>query len=373
MKGGRKPVAKDGPNKLTELDTVEVSLVDRGANRKRFALRKQETSMKMTMTKAQRAELAKAISGKTIAQIAKDLSAVNPEGRKALMAAIGLLANARANLPDGLLQEIMTAAGLESPADMIDLIAGDSAADESDGDMPGEADADDFDGMSEDDGADDADAEGEVEDASNFADGNTILSEADSTPDATKPNPGDKKPMKPTPNAPTKSLKLDPVAKAALAKADAARVELQKNLDAEKAARVELEKGLKIERDARVLKEFIAKAEKLPHLKPVIKADELGAMMKEIHEASPAVAEKLEKMLDGLNTQAKAVETLLKEHGHERPGSQPSTAMEMLKAKTAEIRKEFPKLTEAAAFDKALRMNPELYDQYNAEKEGAEA
>lgn len=355
---------------LTELDTVEVSLVDRGANRKTFALRKQEKSMaKQKMTKEQREELAKALSGRTIEQISKDLSAVSAEGRQAIMTAIGILANAKAELPDGMLQEIMTAAGVETPADMIDLLSG------PDGD--GDGDGDDGEGepgpqkppAPEDDGSDNMVAAEEYSAANTPQEDDKV---DDSFAGEDKPM-NEKKPTPPPAGMPDGAKKSLAKAEKDAAEAAAKATALQKSLDAANAKAVELEKQVKVERDARVRKEWVAKAALLKHLPA--KADELGAVLKELHDVAPEQTAKLEKMLEAFNTKAGEVEKLLKEIGRSTPTGAGAAdgALAQLKVKAAEVRKEFPKMTEAQAFTKALELNPDLYDQYNAEKAGAEA
>lgn len=330
---------------LTDVDTVEVSLVDRGANMKRFALRKQEKKMaKVTMTKAQRTELAKALSSKTLGQVQKALADVSPEGRKAIMAAIGLLANAQAQLPEGLLQEIMTAAGIESPQDMVDLIAGDSAADHADGDMP--------------DGDGDGDTEGEP-----VAD-----SAATTTPGDTMPTP------KPTP--PAAPQQKDDMYKAELAKvqknaddakAQLAKLEKQAKVDADK--RVELEKQVKVEKDARLTRDYIAKAAAKYGQLPM-KSDELGPVLKSLADVvPPELMEKLEKLLEATNEKAKTLaDALTKELGHASDGGE-RTAMTTLEKATEALMKADTKLTKPQAMSKALKMNPSLYDEYNKEQQ----
>jgi hypothetical protein len=304
---------------LSNIETAEVSLVTRGANRKRFALRKEETTMADQKKKE---------------QLRKALEDMSPAARKALVDALRTLANAGEDLPPEITQSLLDAAGIDSPEALLALLGtGDAPTDPADSpaDVPG----------------------GSVDPTAQE------MSMATPTKSA----------------APVTTAKLDPAeleklqkAEKTAADAQAKNVELQKKLEEGEKARVELEKKITAERDARLNREFIAKAEKLTHLPT--KAEELGPILKELHDKAPEAAAKIEKLLEQANEKAGKVEALLKEQGHSRQGKE-SNALEELNKVAAEIRKSEPKLTEAAAFDRALKLHPELYEKYNQEKAAA--
>lgn len=286
------------------------------------------------MTKAQKDTLTKLLAGLKVgevpAKLAKALESLSEPARQAVLSAMGILAAARADLPDGMLQSMMDACGIESPDDLLDLIA------------PAEPDADDMEP--------------------------TV--QADSAPTT---------PEEPMANTDTKNpspvAKLDDAAKAQIAKAekDAADAKaqletLKKQAETDANARVELEKQVATERNARLEKEFIAKAEKLTHLRTP--ASELGPILKALTEKAPEETAKLEKLLEGWNTQAKSVEQLLKEHGHNRPVDNETTAWGQLQKHAAELRKADAKMTEPQSITKAMELHPKLYDAYLAEQAG---
>jgi len=322
-------------SKLSEIDTVEVSLVDRGANRKRFALRKQEKKMKTKMTKAQKDSLSKLLArikpGQTPERLAKALEELSEPARQAVLSSLGILAAARADLPEGMLQAVMEACGVESPDDLIDLISPAAPM-----------------------GAD-----------------NEPAVQADSP----APYPEEPMPTEPQKNE-TPVAKFDDATKAQIAKAEKAAAEanaelasLKKQAEVDSKARVELEKQVKAERDARLEKEFLSKAEKLSSLPT--KAAEIGPVLKALHDANPELAAKVEKMLESANEKLKTVDSLLKERGHANVGGTETTAWGEIQKAAAELRKADPKLTEPAAIAKAMELNPKLYDAYEAEQKTA--
>lgn len=332
---------------LSEIKTREVSLVDRGANRKRIALHKQERRMasKTKMTKAQKDTLAKALAGlkvgKAPERLLKALAELSEPARQAVLAAVSTLAAAKADLPDGLLQDVLTAVGVESPDDLIDLLAGVEPEE------PGEPDA--------------------------------VSSDNPPAPGADSPPPNPEEPMVAQPTkSETPVAKLDEAAKAQIAKAEKSAAEantklaeLQKQAEVDKTARVELEKQIKAERDVRLEKEFVAKAEKLSHLP--VKPSELGPVLKALHDVAPEQAAKVEKFLEQTNEKLKTVDTLLKEKGLNTVHDNETSAWAQLQKAAAELMKAEPKLTEPQAITKAMELNKGLYDQYLAEQKGRAA
>lgn len=320
---------------LTDIDTNEVSLVTRGANRKRFTVRKEEDPMSKP-TEEQKQKLMKALTSATPSQLQKALNALElkkglsdmAEASKAkVIQAIKLLASIGSDLPEGLMDDLITSLGVESTSDLLAAMegAGPAAADE-----------------------------GTVDD--------TTAEEGDATM------------SKETTAATVQKAELNDAAKAQIEKAEKAAAtantelaSLKKQAETDAKARVDLEKQVKVERDARITKEFIAKAEVFKHLGTP--ASELGPVLKALHEASPDQAAKLEKMLEVANTKAATQEKLLKELGHNQaPAGGETSAYSELQKKAAEIRKTEPKLTDAQAFTKALELHPALYEQYETER-----
>lgn len=286
---------------------------------------------KTKMTKAQKDSLAKLLAGiktgQVPAKISKALEELSEPARQAVLSALGILAAARGELPEGMLQSVMEACGVESPDDLIDLIS------------PAEA----------------APADNEV------------AAEADS-PAPTTPE----EPMV-TPEQKNTVAKLDDAAKAQIAKAEKSAADataqvalLQKAATDAEAKRVELEKQVAVERNVRLEKDFLAKAEKLSHLP--IKPAELGPVLKALFDVAPEQAAKLEKFLEQTNTKLGTITSLLKEVGHSPRDDADTSAYALLQKAAGELQKAEPKLSAAAAFTKAMELNPKLYEQYNTEQ-----
>lgn len=117
----------------------------------------------------------------------------------------------------------------------------------------------------------------------------------------------------------------------------------------------------KHERDERERKEWIAKAQTLPHIND--KPDELGGLLKALHDKAPQEAEAVEKLLRAANNQV-AKSGLWDEIG--RSGD--SFSGSALDMKTAELRKADPNMTAEQAYSRALELDPALYDEYLTER-----
>lgn len=294
---------------LTEINTIEVSLVTRGANRKRFALRKEEFVKKPIKTRKE--------------EVKKPLDGLSEVARAAVMRALQALASVRDELPPDLLDVVARELGYGG-ADEIEI---------------------------EDAGPDDPDREYPA------------------------PNPEEPPPMS-TEKTPTQkteqTAQLSPDAKAQIEKAEkdalaasAQTVELKKQVEASEAKRVELEKQIAVEKDARLTRDFIAKAaEKFKHLPE--KADVLGPILKELADKAPEAAAKIEKFLEATNEKLAKVTELTKELGHNRDGGE-QTAWGKIQKAAEELRKTEVKLSKEQAIQKAMELNPDLYEAYNAE------
>lgn len=144
--------------------------------------------------------------------------------------------------------------------------------------------------------------------------------------------------------------------RAQLEKSDKAQKEMNERLE-------KSEKALAVEMEKRHTRECVAKAAKeFAHLGP---AEEVGEVLKSL-EGNPG----LEKLLRAANERAKAA-ALFEERGRTVSKSS-GDAFKQITASAAELRKADSKLTPAQAFDNALRLNPEVYARYlDEQKENA--
>lgn len=317
---------------LTDVDTAEVSLVDRGANRKRIALRKQEKNMKITAEVKKAALLlsvlktmnvgvsTKSLASDRMVDLKKDLGAMKPEARKKVLDAIKLLASMGGELPDGILNDFVEALGIESASDLLAAM--------------------------------------EAPDAGSASVAADTVPEGTTTPEEEIMD----------------AAKSDATTKALIATVTAAsKVEIEKanKIAADANARAEaLEKGLKVEKDARLTATWLTKANTMSGVIGVVKADALAALLKKLDDVAPELTKELvEKVLDPANVKMAQIDQLLKEVGRSPKGENTGdTADAQLTQKAAEIRKSNPKLTEAAAYAQATLENPALYEQSEAEQ-----
>lgn len=131
----------------------------------------------------------------------------------------------------------------------------------------------------------------------------------------------------------------------------------------------DLEKEIAVERNERIQKEFMTKAESFKHI--TVKTDELCSLLKEakvsLSKESYGVLESLlEKSEEALKESA-----LLKETGS-GGGDGFSSTLQKVNALTAEIRKQDPKLTAEQAESLVWNQNPALYKAYNDERRGVQ-
>jgi hypothetical protein len=117
----------------------------------------------------------------------------------------------------------------------------------------------------------------------------------------------------------------------------------------------------KFERDEREKREWIAKAQTLPHIND--KPEELGGLLKSLSDKAPVEAAAVEKLLRAANNQV-AKSGMWDEIG--RSGDSHSGSS--LDMKAAELRKTEPNLTREQAEARALEMDPSLYDEYLTER-----
>ena len=115
----------------------------------------------------------------------------------------------------------------------------------------------------------------------------------------------------------------------------------------------------KHERDERENREWIAKAATLTHIND--KPEELGGLLKSLHDKAPNEADAVEKLLRAANAQV--AKTGLWDEIGRTGGSFTGSALE---GQVAELRKADPNLTREQAEARAFENDPSLYDEYLA-------
>jgi hypothetical protein len=132
----------------------------------------------------------------------------------------------------------------------------------------------------------------------------------------------------------------------------------------------DLAKSLAEEKDERLKRDFIEKAAREFDALPLAAA-ELGPVVKEIAEKAPEAWAKLEPVLKGASELIRAG-NLLKETGAAGiGGGHAGDAWAKIEAMAAErIKKSGQPISKAAAISEILEENPELYAQYEREREG---
>lgn len=126
----------------------------------------------------------------------------------------------------------------------------------------------------------------------------------------------------------------------------------------------ELEDKIKKQKDESEKAEFVKKAESLDHLG--INADEVGGIMKSIHDTNPEYAEKLEAVLKAANEQVKKG-GLFAENGIDG-GAGESDIVKRVNAMADEACKKRAGLTHEKAVMEVLRDNPDMYKEYRSQQ-----
>lgn len=122
----------------------------------------------------------------------------------------------------------------------------------------------------------------------------------------------------------------------------------------------ELEDKIKKQKDEAEKAEFVKKAAGLDHLG--INADEVGGIMKSIHDTNPECAEKLESVLKAANEQVKKG-ALFAENGIDG-GVEESDIVKRVNTMADEACKKSAGLTHEKAVLEVLRNNPDMYKEY---------
>jgi len=142
---------------------------------------------------------------------------------------------------------------------------------------------------------------------------------------------------------------------------------IRKELERVWKANANLEKTLKQERDEKARKEFVAKAaEDYPNL-PGISPDELGLIMKTLHDLDPEVSGKMEQVLKAANT-AIASGDVFSELGTGTAGGASSAYGRLDSIAKEKVSKGAGAISYAKSFEEALNENPDLYNNYLNEK-----
>ena len=142
---------------------------------------------------------------------------------------------------------------------------------------------------------------------------------------------------------------------------------IRKELERVWKANADLEKVLKQERDEKSRKEFVEKAASdYPNL-PGITSDELGLIMKTLHDLDGQVAGKLEQVLKAANT-AIASGDVFAEMGTNAEGGSGSAYGRLDSIAKELVSKSAGSKSYAKSFEQALTENPDLYSTYLNEK-----
>tara|TARA_R100000655_G_scaffold85285_1_gene124940 strand:+ start:22417 stop:23463 length:1047 start_codon:yes stop_codon:yes gene_type:complete len=127
-----------------------------------------------------------------------------------------------------------------------------------------------------------------------------------------------------------------------------------------------LEKSLKVERDERLRKEYVSKAEKeFPHI-PGKSSEELGIMLKTLASVAPKVAEDLETVFKSVSTTIEKAD-LFKEFGTNTETSGGANAYAKLDTMAKQVVQKSGG-SYALAFEQVMKKHPELYSQYLEEQ-----
>jgi hypothetical protein len=305
----------DSINVLTDLDTLGVSLVRRGANKRRVALTKSEEGMKDAE------EILKAVLEMETDdedKIEEVFKALSPKGVNAVKGAMRLLNAFKEELPKDVMSGLSKLAGFAAPA-------------------KAEGEGYDFPPKKKQENA-------EEEDEAKM-----------------------KKTLENVPEELRDTLQelwkshdegLQEQIKKSEERADKAETQV-----------TELAKTVTILRDDALRKEMIEKAEN--SYGALGSPEEIGGLLKDLHGAGGELAEKIEKLLGQANERV-AKSALLDELGRSGGGETAHNAWDKIeKAAKSIVEKSEEPLSQAEAVDMVIRKQPELYNEYLAEKEGA--
>jgi hypothetical protein len=343
--------------RLYKLEPAEVSLVNRGANKKKFLIYKSDKGAQMTKQELEAIAKGDPAALKKVEQVLKEYNeAMKAEGEEgadekqmtALKAVVRILTPFKDSLPSDLLDQVMEAAGLGGPSDGGQPEEGDveklgenfkkdpaQPMQKSKDGKKLESDEDDEDDEDEDD---DNENEGEKEMAKKSAE---AVLKADGTLDLSAVPES----LKPTLEILYKGQQ-DAIKKAA-----------------------DLEQKLEVERTNRVTKEFNEKAAGFKHIGA--DKDKVAAILKSTAEKNPEQLAALEEVLKGVDAQV-ATGDLYKELGSGLQSSGKTTYEMIEKAAEGFVQKSGQTMTKEAAVAEFLntKEGQKMYAQHQAERGG---
>lgn len=299
----------DSVTVLTDLDTLAVSLVRRGANQRRVAVTKSEEAM----SEEQMEEVLKAVleieadGEDKIEEIFKELS---PKGARAVKSAMRILGAFEEELPKDVLTGLAKLSKLEAPTKKQD---------------------------------------DEGKDKDKYPTPKKAEKKAEKEEDKVKKS-------------------LDSLPEEIRAQLEGLWKGYEERIAKTEKDNVELAKALSTERDARIHKEMVAKAEE--NYGSLGKAEEIGVILKDLHGASDELAGKVEGLLKSANEKI-SKSALLEEAGSNNADAGGDASAKMDALTKERVEKSEGKLDKYTAYDQVVKEHPELYNEYLAEKKGA--
>ena len=338
---------------LTDVETLEVSLVPEGANlKKRFPVLK--TAEKKEMSDILHAVIDAPSSEDTkFDQVVKSSSlGENPEAAEALKGAMKILnAYSDSISPEDAIGVMAEGFGVQK-AEYKKAEEEEEEEEEEDAEKASE-----FEEGKESEGTTLSD-EGELDKASEFEEGKesegTKLSDEDELDKAEEDEEEDEEAVE-------KSLKSLP------ANVRNQMTTLRKSNREIVAKAAKLEKALKVERDERLRKEFVEKAQKEFPYVPGKSPEEIGLMLKTLHGVAPKIASDIEGIFKSVSATIEKT-GLLKELGSGMTGRGDSASAYGKLDSMARGAVQKSGGSYAKAFEAAMKTNPELYSQYLEEQ-----
>jgi chemotaxis protein histidine kinase CheA len=327
-------------NALEELETLEVSLVPRGANKKeRFPILKTETTMSDTLKAVIDAPSAKDAE---FDKIIKD-AGVSAEGADALLGAMKILSAFEDVLPAQKSADIVASAFRKEEEEEEEKKPEEEEAEKQEEEEEKKPEEEEKAEKQEDEEEEEK-PEGEAkpdEEESSEEEVSAEVEEDEEEEDDLK-------------KAISKSLESAP---------SAVRDEVERLWKANR----DLEAVVKKEKDERLRREFVAKAaETYPNL-PGISPDELGLVIKTLHDLDVAIAAQVENVLKSANA---AIESgdVFSEMGSGAHGGEATAFGRLDSIAKEKVSKAAGGVSYHKAFEQAMNENPDLYSNYLNEK-----
>lgn len=336
------------PMLLTDLEAVEVSLVDHAANKRRFLLLKNDKGRAGDNGPGKDASSHLSEGGEGMNKVLKALLETEAEDEKSLLKQMLTDDDGDPIDVSDEAQEALTAAVRlllayqdELPGELVAALFALVDDDNDDGDNDG----DDGDNDNDDGNVEQRNTEGAKE-------GETVTKQ-----DATKVDPASLVPVKKDDG--TYDFSAIPEAVRPVIEA------LWKENEAAVTKAKELEATLKAERDERLTREFVAKAAALKNLS--LNADEMGPVFKTLSESAPDAWAKIEGLLKTANQQLSQT-ALFREIGTSGGASAGSAWGRAVQMAEQMVQKSDNGMTKEQAITKVLQQNPDLYNEYLNER-----